>query len=164
MTHCSHLAALLPPLLSDELSLWVWALLEASCCVSNGVFVFVLWPGRVWPRAGPRSPGLSVKAGCSSLVTSPGTRKLGSLCSRPGSGLPQLSSSSESHPEQTWASWTLSTCHPWATPRARMQLQRYSECLLATNSCLVIKQKEKRRECSFSFLLFYMNNEGVLCL
>ncbi len=109
-----------------------------------------------------RSPGLSVKAGCPSLVTSLGTRKLGSLCSRPGSGLPQLSSSSESHPEQTWASWTLSTCHPWATPRARMQLQRYSECLLATNSCLVIKQKEKVRV--FIFFSFLAQHEAVFCL
>ena len=50
-----------PPSCTPPSALWwtlslSWALLEASCCcccVSNGVFVFVLWPGRVWLRAGP---------------------------------------------------------------------------------------------------------------
>ena len=103
-----------PPHLMNSL-----LMLEASCCVSNGVFVSVLWrlllESSAWPRVSLRASA-QCQGWSSPWARGPGScsAKLGARCAGVPSCPRALLSSAITRSRPT--SSTLSTCHPWATP------------------------------------------------
>ena len=116
-------------------------MLEASCCVSNGVFVSVLWrlllESSAWPRVSLRASA-QCQGWSSPWARGPGScsAQLEARCAGVPSCPRALLSSTITRSRPT--SSTLSTCHPWATPWARMQLHwvfRMSPGKKLTTSC-----------------------------